>query len=169
MVMYMIELKSIIVLFVNILKSEQVDSGRPDLAVMKPFEYKFCTHTPNSLNQNTVLIGYSVLIGHFSSMSTKLLNERNKNLPWMLILETCFISTYIISGHYHNITDLVLKMALNTNNSILCIPNKTSGIKSLYAQISQKLKFKDFFCHRIISFTLWEGHLFLYTLFVFQW
>jgi hypothetical protein len=70
---------------------------------------------------------------------------------------------------FYNITDLVLKMALNTNNSILCIPNKTSGIKSLYAQISQKLKFKDFFCHRIISFTLWEGHLFLYTLFVFQW
>jgi hypothetical protein len=57
----MIELKSIIVLFVNILKSEQVDSGRPDLAVMKPFEYKFCTHTPNSLNQNTVLIGYNNL------------------------------------------------------------------------------------------------------------
>ena len=35
MVMYIIKLKSIIVLFVNILKSEQVDSGRPDLAVMK--------------------------------------------------------------------------------------------------------------------------------------
>ena len=41
MVMYMIELKSIIVLFVNILKSEQVDSGRPDLAVMKPLSTNF--------------------------------------------------------------------------------------------------------------------------------
>lgn len=37
----MIELKSIIVLFVNILKSEQVDSGRPDLAVLKPLSTNF--------------------------------------------------------------------------------------------------------------------------------
>jgi len=36
-------------------------------------EYVFCTHIPKSTNQNIVFIGYSILIGHFSSGSTKIL------------------------------------------------------------------------------------------------
>jgi hypothetical protein len=37
----------------------------------KTFEYKFCI-TPKSSNQSTGYIGYSVLIGCLSSMSTKI-------------------------------------------------------------------------------------------------
>ena len=39
---------------------------RTGLRVIKTFQHEFCTHTQTSSNQNTVFIGYNILIGCYA-------------------------------------------------------------------------------------------------------